>query len=47
MLHIMLEAVYMDTDERKIVGFEPQPEFELLFRQTTMRQVDGRFIPAQ
>jgi DNA invertase Pin-like site-specific DNA recombinase len=47
MLHIMLRAVYVDTDERVIIGFEPQPEFELLFRQTSMRQVNGRFIPVQ
>lgn len=44
MLHLMLNAVYVDTDKREIVSVEPHSEFELLFRQTTMRQVDGRFV---
>ncbi len=45
MLHLMLEAVYVDTDEGAIAGYKPHPDFELLFRQTRMREVDGRFIP--
>ncbi len=44
MLHLMLEAVYVDTDDKKIVGYAPAPEFEVLFRQTGMQQVDGRFV---
>lgn len=47
MLHLMLKAVYIDTDNRCIVSYEPQPEFELLFRQTTMQQMGSRFVLIQ
>jgi hypothetical protein len=45
MLQLMLDAVYVDTDERQIVGYKPHPDFELLFKQTSMREIDGKFIP--
>jgi hypothetical protein len=41
MLHLMLSAVYVDTNVDSIVGYEPQPEFDLLFRQTTMSNTDS------
>jgi site-specific DNA recombinase len=44
MLHLMLSAVYVDTNKHEIVSFEPHPEFALLFAQTSMQRRDGRYI---
>jgi hypothetical protein len=43
MLHVMLLDVFVSVEEREIVGVVPHPDFLPLFRQTRMREEDGRF----
>ena len=43
----MLLDVFVSVEEREIVGVVPHPDFLPLFRQTSMREEDGRFtVPA-
>jgi DNA invertase Pin-like site-specific DNA recombinase len=44
MLKEMFEAVYVDTDEKRIVGVKPYAEFVPLFRQTGMVERDYSFV---
>ena len=44
MLKELFEAVYIDTDEKRIVGVKPYAEFVPLFRQTGMVERDYSFV---
>jgi len=46
MLRLLFRAVYVDTNRGEIVSYEPHPEFDLLFGQTSMTKVEGRYVPA-
>lgn len=43
MLKLMLDAVYVDTDEWKILSIQPNPDFLDLFRHTGLVEHEGRF----